>query len=497
MELSVNKSQPSPMRTALIYAGLAILIGSVVGFTITGLKNPFFLLLAVGGVAVVIATVVSAQFGLLLFIFITYTRFSDIAIDLYGAPSIARFFVGLLIVAIFVRWALLGERPNDWQVPALLLFLYGFVGFLSLAYAQHAEPVLDTLNAYIKDAVIALVVVVLLKRGPAFHQVIWTLLAIGIFLGSLSVFQYLTGSFTENFGGFANAELRNISGGINGYRLTGPIRDGNFFAQIMVVLVPIAIERMLHEKKLVLKLLAGIAGALSILTIVFTFSRGSFLAVVVVLAALFFMYPPRPFQLAGLIALGIVILGFIPATYYDRILTLEDLLPNQSGGVDVRTDNSIQGRASQNLTGWEMFKQHPLLGIGLENFPYLYPQYSKEIGLAPDASNRSLHNLYLQVATETGVVGLSVFLALIWYAFRCVMLARNKFLEASRADYAHMATGLALGFVGYLVAAIFIHAAFPRYFYLLLGILYSLPAVAQWVQREAGILPKSRSSVGQ
>jgi hypothetical protein len=57
-------------------------------------------------------------------------------------------------------------------------------------------------------------------------------------------------------------------------------------------------------------------------------------------------------------------------------------------------------------------------------------------------------------------------------------------MEASQPNYAHLATGLAIGFVGYLVAAFFIHAAFPRYFYLLLGIMYSLPAVAEHVRQE-------------
>jgi O-antigen ligase len=484
MELVVKGSQPSSRRTALIFAGLAIVIGSAVGIAVTELNNPLFILLGVGGLAVVIATVVSAEFGLLLFLFITYTRFSDLAIDLYNAPSVAKFFVGVLIVAIFIRWALLGERPTDWQIPAVLLVLYGLIGFLSLIYAQDASRVLSTLSDYVKDALIALVIVVLLKRGTAFRRVIWTLLIIGLFLGALSVFQYVTGTFSANYGGFAKAELHAIAGSTSGYRLTGPIGDANFFAQIMVVLIPIALERMMHERKPVLKLLAAIVGALCTLTVIFTFSRGGFLAMAIGLACLFIMYPPRPLQLIVLLGLGLVMMSFVPQTYYDRILTLQDLIPNQSGRIDVRSDNSIQGRANHLLTGWAMFQANPVLGIGLNNAPLRYPEFSKEIGLAPSGSNRTLHNLYLEVMAETGIIGLTVFFSLIWYAFRCVVFARRRFMEASQPNYAHLATGLAIGFVGYLVAAFFIHAAFPRYFYLLLGIMYSLPAVAEHVRQE-------------
>jgi putative inorganic carbon (hco3(-)) transporter len=308
--------------------------------------------------------------------------------------------------------------------------------------------------------------------------VIWTLLAAGIFLGSLSVFQYVTGTFDENYGGFARAEFKGIAGDDRGYRLAGPIGDANFFAQIMIVLIPIALERMLHERKLALKILAGLAGVLCILTVIFTFSRGGFLAAAVALLIFFLVYPPRPLYLILLIGLGTVVFSLTPSSYFDRILTLQGLVPDQSGRIDIRSDNSIQGRASQNLTAWSIFKQHPVVGIGLDNFEVRYPEFSKEIGLAPSASNKSLHNLYFEVATETGILGLSVFFLMISLSIRSILNARSAFLEIpGYQEYAHIATGLVIGFAGYLVAALFIHAAFPRYFYLLVGIAFSLPAI--------------------
>jgi O-antigen ligase len=484
MAVDIKKIHQSQTRTALLFAALAIVVGSGIGLLITGVSNPFFILLAVGGLAVVVATVASAELGLLLFVFITYTRFSDIAIELHNAPSVAKLFVGLLIVAILIRWALLGERPEGWQMPAIVLGLYGLIGFLSLIYAKNSEDVLYTLSNYVKDALITVVVVVLLRRAPAFRHVIWTLLAVGIFLGTLGVFQYLTGTFSNNYGGFSTAEWGGIASQRSGYRLAGPIGDPNFFAQIMIVLIPIAFERILHERKLLFRILAGLAAALCTLTVIFTFSRGGFLASVVVLAIVFIIHPPRPLQLAMIIGLGLVIFSLVPTSYFDRVLTLKDLWPNQAGGVDIRSDNSIQGRASQYLTAWVMFKENPVVGIGLNNFAYRYQEFSKEIGLAPSASSRSLHNLYLQVVTETGILGMSVFSLMIWLSFQSLLSARRKFLEVGQLDYAHLTTGLAIGFAGYLVAAIFIHASFPRYFYLLLGIIFALPTIADRVQRD-------------
>ena len=230
-----------------------------------------------------------------------------------------------------------------WQVPGIVLVLYGLIGFLSLIYARNTASVLYTLDNYVKDALITLVIVVLLKKAPTFRHVIWALLTAGIFLGALSVFQYLTGTFDSSYGGFARAELRGIAGAERGYRLTGPIGDPNFFAQIMIVLIPIALERMMHEPKVILKILAGLAGGLSFLTVIFTFSRGGFVAAAVALVIFFLVYPPRPIYLIIMIGLGIAVFSFIPPTYFDRILTLQGFLPDLSGRIDIRTDNSIQG----------------------------------------------------------------------------------------------------------------------------------------------------------
>jgi O-antigen ligase len=116
----------------------------------------------------------------------------------------------------------------------------------------------------------------------------------------------------------------------------------------------------------------------------------------------------------------------------------------------------------------------------LDNFEVRYPEFSKEIGLAPTSANKSLHNLYFEVATESGILGLSVFFLMIGLSIRYVLNARNAFLTLpGYHQYAHLATGLVIGFVGYLVAALFIHAAFPRYFYLLVGIAFSMPAVVE------------------
>lgn len=482
-------TQNSSRTGSLVVALIAILLGIAAGLAINYVNSPFYILIGLLSLIGFVASIVSVEFGLLLLVFITYTRFSDIAVHTYNAPSVAKSFIVMLLIAIFIRWVVSQERPRGLFLPAVLVAAYGLVGFTSLLYAPDQNAVVNSLSNFVKDALIALVVVALLKKPHQFRHVIYTLLIIGIFLGAISVHQYMTGNFADNYGGFAAAEYMNIVEDTDSYRLSGPVGDPNFFAQMMVVLALLGVERLMHEKRLFWKLVAGLAAALSTLTIVFTFSRGATVALVLALVAFFWIYKLKPVQLVAVLILGVVLMLFAPPTYFDRVLSLRDILPTNGGQINVHEDRAIQGRASENLTAWVMLMDRPLLGVGLNNFSYLYQDYSKSLGLAPSARSRAPHNLYLEVASETGVVGLVVFLTMVGLALRSLLIARRRFLMAGMEDYANMVTGFTIGFIGYMFAAMFVHAAYPRYFYLLIGIAFALPNVIEETEEESPLLP--------
>lgn len=474
------KDDHVPARgSALWFLILAAVLGIAAGASIILVGQPLYVLVGLAGLLGFVVTLASVEFGLLFLVFITYTRFSDIVVHHYNAPSLAKSFIVLLIVAILIRWAVANDRPRGLLLPTVMVFAYGLVGFASLLYAPDSEAVIYSLSNYVKDAMIALVIVALLKKPHQFRQVIYTLLFTGIFISSFSVHQFLTGNFLSEYGGFAEAELMNIVGETNDFRLSGPVGDPNFFAQVMVVLVLIGVERFMHDKNLFAKILAAGCAILSGITVVFTYSRGATLALALSLILFFLIYKLKPVQLIAVIALGLAVLLFAPSSYFDRVFSIRDILPSPGGRVDLTSDRAIQGRASESLTAWSMFTQHPFTGIGLSNYTTLYQQYAKSLGLAPSARPRAPHNLYLEVAAETGVFGLLAFLLMIGLAFRSIMIARKGFMDAGMQDYAHMVTGFGLGFSSYMLSALFAHAAYPRYFYLLLGIAYALPLIIE------------------
>jgi O-antigen ligase len=482
-----------PSGLAFGFSALAVGAGLALGLLVNQVE-PLYVMAIVFGLFVLVATIASVEAGLLVLIFLTYTRFSDIVVHYHGAPSVAKGFIFLLILAIGLRWAIFSEQPRGWLKPTILLGIYGLVGFASLISAAQPDRVQESLLDYIKDSIIAVMLVVLIQRASMLRRVIWALLAAGIFMGTLSVFQYLTGNFLNNYGGFAQAEWMNVVGGTDGYRLSGPVGDPNFYAQVMVVLVPLALERVLSERRTILRFLAGWAGLVCAATVIFTLSRGGFLALVVILVALTLIKPHRLYMIPVMVTLGILLVSFLPPKYLDSIFTLQDIFSSSPSGL--RSDDySLRGRASENLAAWSMFRDRPLLGVGWRNYSYHYIDYAQEIGLAPSVTERAAHNLYLEVAAETGLFGLGSFGLIILVMARSLLKARKDFQQAGMKDMTSMVNAFAIGLLGYMVASIFVHAAYPRYFWLLAGIVMALPQLSAETIKSRST--KLRSLAGQ
>src|SRR6266540_5018339 len=98
--------QYSSKSSSLLFAAFAALFGIGAGILIIYINNPVYVLVALASLIGFVATVASVEFGLLLLVFITYTRFSDVAVHNYDAPSVEKSFIVLLVIAILDRRAI-------------------------------------------------------------------------------------------------------------------------------------------------------------------------------------------------------------------------------------------------------------------------------------------------------------------------------------------------------------------------------------------------------
>jgi O-antigen ligase len=127
------------------------------------------------------------------------------------------------------------------------------------------------------------------------------------------------------------------------------------------------------------------------------------------------------------------------------------------------------GRANQ-LEAWSTaFAEHPILGVGLDQFRYRVPQ------VVLGAKAQEMHNSYLAVLAETGLAG-----ALVMFAILATVLARSMaFLRATwrarQPELFHLAAALLVSYVALLLYGTFQYGLRQRYFWLVVALIVSVP----------------------
>ncbi len=469
---------------SILFAILAVVAGIAIAISVR--EFGALALLTIPGVLLLVAALGQPDLGLVAFIVITYTQLSNVGITYHHLPSIAQPLAGLLFLLILLRITLYGERPLGWKRAGPILVIYILSWFVSMLHAGDFLVASQTFVSFLKDALGALIVVFFIQRPASFRAAIWSLIAAGMFMGMVSVLQTLTGTYNNIYWGFGGWSTQ-VAGNIGRYRVEGPYANPNAYAQVLVVVVPLALERLWHERHIILRLLAGLALAVSMLAIFFTYSRGGFLALLFALGVFLVQYRPSFLPLLVTALLAILVLQFLPATYTDRISTLAQFFSLKD---QQPSDPSFRGRLSENTVAWQMFVDHPWLGIGIGNYSINYQDYSHDIGLDPRRSNRTPASLYLELLSEQGVVGTIIFLFLLYLVFRVLQTAKRRFSRIGLKDEMYISAALLAGFSGYMFSAIFKNSAYSNAFWVVVGIAIATGQVAWNSQQE-----KTESSV--
>lgn len=249
-------------------------------------------------------------------------------------------------------------------------------------------------------------------------------------------------------------------------RAYGTFGQPNPFAGYLNTALPLALGLLLGawqtraaiDRRLLA--LAALTVALAGPALLMSLSRGAWLGAAAAIAAML--------AAAGHVGRRVLVGGVALALLLAFAATL-DLLPPVIvarladtvawfGVFDARTvpltpaNYAVVDRMAHWQAAWEMYREHPLLGIGPGQYTVFYPEF--RLPLWPDPKIHA-HNLYLQTLAELGVVGalaLLVFaLATGWHVLGVVRRARG----AER--------GLALGIVG-VMAAVAVHSVFDNLF---------------------------------
>ena len=232
-----------------------------------------------------------------------------------------------------------------------------------------------------------------------------------------------------------------------GSTVGNPNHLGALLAMLLPLAAVLAVVSRGRERRL---FLAGMA--LAIVELGVTASRGAWAAVVVAAAllGLAFRKELRPHRqrvavvaaaTVALLAIVLVVLGAAGVTK----VTPGDLARTGPG-------TTLDLRFEVWSTAWRVAGDHPVLGVGPDVFPLVFPAYMSErfmLLYGPFTIANGAHNVFLNTLANLGVGGLVAFLALLGTAGVSVKRAWERLDDRSRL----LAAGLSAALVAYLVQA--------------------------------------------
>ena len=137
--------------------------------------------------------------------------------------------------------------------------------------------------------------------------------------------------------------------------------------------------------------------------------------------------------------------------------------------------NGGSGREDLWRAALHLALENPIVGLGLANFQVHEPAVALKIGEVQNASALAekplvAHNTYLQLWTDSGLVGLLLFLAIVVFCVWCSLRAGRDFAVAGRPDLAALSGSVAVSVVSMLASAFFLSMSQDYRFWLVLAI---------------------------
>ena len=433
--------------------------------------------LAVGVLALIFA---NTEVATLLVIFVLYTNLAVVLAKYHNVPTAIAGSVFLVLAIPLTNYLLMRREPIlvnriFWLMLALLVTMS-----VSAFFSAYSWLAMGRIVVYLAEGVILYFLILnTVRTQDMLRKAVWTLVMAGCLMGSLSILQDISGSH-KNFGGFAQTKDSRIGTGTTGWNGKGALRDSrasgtvgeeNYYAQIMLMLLPLAASRFWFEQSRKLRILGGLACIPIAGAIMLTFSRGAFVSAVATVMAMVYL---GCIKVRHLLALGLAFVVIVPIAMPDyafRIFTLFRAVGvQQEGQQSAKTlDSSMRGRATENLAALKIFLDHPVIGVGPGQTHMYTAKYGSEGGLSRLEGTRQAHNMYLGVLSDTGLLGFCTFMSIFFVSLVGLMRIRRLYSE-TRPELAGLAIGLTLSIVAFMSSAVFLSSAYERFYWLILAL---------------------------
>lgn len=306
---------------------------------------------------------------------------------------------------------------------SIILFIAVSVALLFIAAPDFSIGI-EGLRVVIQYMFWFFAVTQLLKTPKGAKRIINIVLLTALFVALYGIYQFIAGvEIPSNWVDQAEGKVRTRAFSI----FTTP----NMLAGYLSLLIPVSVGMFFAEKDRMRKAYYGIVTVCMGLALLFTLSRSGW--IFCFCALLFYVWMknrkfivPMILCMAAFFVLALIVMPSVA----NRILYL--FSPSYYAS------SSAGGRIYRAVKGIELFKQHPLFGMGLG-------QFGGSVALSHKLNNTfSMDNYYLKTLVEMGIVGLIALVVLLYNTFIHCYRALARISDPEQKEWA---TGILAGLV--------------------------------------------------
>jgi len=254
------------------------------------------------------------------------------------------------------------------------------------------------------------------------------------------------------------------TGNIGRHHVFGLFGNVNYFAEYLIVPLPLAISLFFTVQNRTHKILLLVGILVMGGSLILTFTRGSYLAIGISSIFMFLLYLAsrgksfiREYKKIFILALAFIILAtfiFVIPNPLNKPGTVISKINSRVSVTQLTQSSSIKRRIAIWKFTVMMIKDHPLLGSGIGTFKYNSLKYQAQFfsqgenrTLYPHGFPDKTHNEYLQLWAELGIIGLGIFIWLMVSYFNYGI----KLLKKIKDNYKQ---GIIIGLMGSIMAVL-------------------------------------------
>lgn len=426
-----------------LFVAAAVLIGLAAGY------NPKIAVVGALGLGFVLLVMSNLTLGLYVFAVATFLE----SIALGGGVTFSKVLGLLLALSWLATLAVRGGRAKDFVTdhPTFSFVLLAFLTWtaLSAVWADAPSETMQSLYRYALNAVMFLIVYTAVRTRK---EATWLVAA--FLLGAVISAAYGIVA-TPSGGGDPTTEGR----------LGGDAGSPNELAAVLVAGLALAAAFAAGWRRSPLvRVLAGIVIAFCAAGIVLSFSRGGFIALAVALLAALALGGRWRAPMLGLTVVVLVMFAGYFALFADDAQRARITTPD--GGA---------GRVDIWAVGWRMVKANPIGGVGAGNFTVSSVRYLLEPGAIQSDQYivddpQVAHNMYLQLWSEEGIVGLLLFLGILGFGVWSALKAARAFQAKGDERLELLSRSVGVALIALLAADFFGSFQFSKQLWLLLAL---------------------------